>query len=468
VSDPRTARGAGLATTKDASPPYLVTALVLLGAIAISQAIPWASVSFAGNVPPLMAQLHPAVGPWLPLALIAVAAAYLVLPRALEWPRWAFLGTGIALGWLVAVALASEAHGLSAVATPFRSPLDYWASVPLVRSLGPRTFAEQFPHLAARLALHARTHGPAAVLSLWVLAKIVGGNVLRVSLLVTLVGVAGMAATYAIARELASERAARLAALLFVCAPGVLLYSATSMDAVFMTVIACALIALVRFPRSGAWAVAGGALWALALSFTFGAAALGLLAVGIGIISVRGFGARPGLPSGRVVVRGVLVCAGIVVGATLLWALAGMNLLADFRAASHAHYQDPSRARPYLYWVFANIPAFLIVAGIPQAALAAHRCRLQWRARDFGFETVLAATLALSTLSGVFLGEVDHIWLFFIPPLAVVAGAALERVADDPPPRGRVQGRPGAHVRGVVAAGLGQTLLMQALLYTYW
>jgi hypothetical protein len=31
-----------------------------------------------------------------------------------------------------------------------------------------------------------------------------------------------------------------------------------------------------------------------------------------------------------------------------------------------------------------------------------------------------------------------------------------------------VQGRPGAHVRGVVAAGLGQTLLMQALLYTYW
>ena len=78
------------------------------------------------------------------------------------------------------------------------------------------------------------------------------------SLLVSLVGVAGMAATYAIARAFGEERTARLAAVLFLCAPGVLIYSATSMDAVFMTVIALALAAMVRFPRSAEWAVTAG------------------------------------------------------------------------------------------------------------------------------------------------------------------------------------------------------------------
>ena len=446
-------------------PPYRLTAGLLLGSILVSQAIPVAKDHFAGNVPPLLAQLHPSVGPWLVIAVAAVLSMIALLPRALEWGRTAFLATVVAAGWVVSVALAAQAKGLSAVSAPFRRPLDYYASVPLVRALGARAFAVDFPRLQTRLSLHARTHGPSAVLFPWLLSKMTAGSVLGVSLLVALVGLAGAIATYFLARELASERTARLAAILFACAPGVLLYSATSMDAVFMTVIAFALAALVRFPRSTTWAVVAGMLWAVSLSFTFGAAVLALFGAGIGWMAVRAPDGQRAATS-AVVVRGVLVLAGLAAGGLILWRLAGIDLIADFRAASRAAAHDPSRARPYLYWVLFNLPAFLIVAGIPQTALLLHETPARWRARSFGFETVLWATLALASLSGVFLGEVDHIWLFFVPPLAASAAAGLERVLAQAEDRSGASAR--RTVTRVAAGALVQTTAMQLLLYTYW
>jgi hypothetical protein len=442
----------------DASPPYLLVAIVLVGSMVVSQAIPWAEDAFAGNVPPLLAQLHPSIGPWLPLAIIAILAAIAILPGAMRWPTWQFLTVAILLAWVVAVTLSAESHGLSAITAPFRRPLEYWASVPLARSLGVRAFASHFPDLGGRLSLHAATHGPSAVLFLWLLSGLSGGSLLGVSLWVTLVGVAGAIPAYAIAQELAGERTARLAALLFLCAPGVLIYSATSMDAVFMTVVAVALAALVRAPRSPTWAIGAGALWALALSFTFGAFTLGLFTVGIGVIALR----DRRRSAAAFVSHGAMVVVGLLLGLLLLRLVLGMNLVADFRAASRANFHDASRARPYVYWVFANIPAFLWVAGVAQTALLVHQTRMQWRARSFGFETVLLCVIALSSLSGVFLGEVDHIWLFFIPPLAAVAASGLERTLDTD------EHRADSYVREVLAGSLGQATLIQVLLYTYW
>src|SRR5215471_18516307 len=77
------------------SPPYLLVAIVLVGSMVVSQAIPWAKHAFAGNVPPLLAQLHPSVGPWLPLALVSILLTIAILPGAVRWPAWQFLTVGI-------------------------------------------------------------------------------------------------------------------------------------------------------------------------------------------------------------------------------------------------------------------------------------------------------------------------------------------------------------------------------------
>jgi hypothetical protein len=179
------------------------------------------------------------------------------------------LGGIVLVGWILALAMAAQAGGLDAISAPFLRPLDYQANVPLVVSLGVRGFAERYPDLirAGQLSLHAATHPPGAVILLWALSKLTGGSVLAVSMLVALIGVAGALPTFWVARAVAggtasgrdptesasAERIGRVAAVLFACAPGVLLFSATSMDAVFMTVVAIALAALVRAPRSDTW-----------------------------------------------------------------------------------------------------------------------------------------------------------------------------------------------------------------------
>ena len=195
-----------------------------------------------------------------------------------------------------------------------------------------------------------------------------------------------------------------------------------------MTLAAVALAALVRAPRSGAWAFASGVLLALALSFTFGVLTFAIVGVGIGLVAWRGdlTRHREAVRAPILIARGGLAVAGLIVGALALRLVIGLDLLAVLRSTLRAHLDDPSRSRPYAYWVLADIPAFLIMAGIPQTALFGSEIRATWSRRRPGIETVLLATLVLASISGVFLGEVDHIWLFFLPLLVAPAGSASQ------------------------------------------
>jgi methylthioxylose transferase len=431
----------------------------LLATFALSQALPWAERAFGSNVPPLFAKVHPSIGPWLALALAIGGLAWLAVRRLVHAPTPVFLVTLVAGGWAFAVVLAAQAHGLADVSAPFRRPLDYWANVPLVEAIGPRVFAERFADLVPQLSLHARTHPPGGVLVLWAVARATGRNVTAASLLVSFVGALGVVPTYAMAREVYGRRAARAAAALFAFSPGVLLFSATSMDAVFMTVVGCALAALVRAPRSDGWAFVGGVLAAIALCFTFGALSLALVGLGVGLLAVRRGRGIPG-QAWRVARRGAMVLAGAGVGAVAVWAASGLDLPAVFRANLSAHLHDPSRARSYLYWLFADVPAFLVAAGLAQSALLIAETRARWRDRRPGLETVAWGTLAVLAVSGLFRGEVDHIWLFLMPLVAAPAGAALAARDATAPPR--------SALTAPLGASMAQATIMQVLLSTYW
>jgi hypothetical protein len=243
----------------------------------------------------------------------------------------------------------------------------------------------------------------------------------------------------------------------------VLLFSATSLDAVFMTVAAAALAAMVRAPRSDLWAFVSGVLLALALCFTFGVLTFAAIGLGMGLLAWKGFDGgvgdpRPGVSPVLLLRRAAAALAGLLLAAIAFRVLIGLDLIAVFRATSRAHLADPSRGRPYAYWLVADIPAFLIMAGVPQSALFVAEVRSRWRERRPGLEAVLVATLVLASVSGVFLGEVDHIWLFFMPLVVAPAGAALSRIA----------GGSATRMRDPLMWALAQALLMQVLLYTFW
>ena len=351
--------GKRLTWSRSPGPPYLATAAILLGSVVVSQLLPGAKRAFGGNVPPLFARLSPSVGLGIVLPIALLVVVWVALPVLLGVRILPFLLAVVAFAWVFSVALAAQSGGLNAVTAPLRGPLDYYANVPLVDALGPRAFAERYPDLTDQLSLHATTHPPAAALMLWAVSKLVRGSVLAVALAVALVGAAGSIPTYWLARHLYGEAAARFAEVHFAVSPGVLLYSATSLDAVFLTVTAVAMAAAVRAPTSDGWAATTGALTALALSFTFGAAAVGVVALGVGALALRT------TPAGRLVRRAALACAGLVAAALVLRWLVGIDLVATLRSALHARVADPAwRERPFAYWVVANMPAFLLAAGI--------------------------------------------------------------------------------------------------------
>jgi len=431
-------------------PPYVSTGLALAGFAVLSRFLPWAHRAFGGDVPPLFAEIQTSLGPAIVVPVTLAVGLWIAFPRLERLPRPTFLAALAVFGWISAVSLSAQAGGWAAVTAPFIRPLDYWATVPLVEKLGPRRFASEYPGLIAsgRLSLHATTHPPGASLFLWVLSRVGGGSVLVASLVVAAVGALGVWPTNSLGRATAGDRAARAAALLFICSPGVLLYSATSMDAVFMTVMAVTMAALVRAPRSARWAVAAGTLAALALCFTFSATLL--LAVGVGVWLL----ASGEIPGGALVRRALVGLTAFVGAVFVAHAALAIDLVAIFRASLHAHLDDLSHERSYGYWVIADVPAFLATAGIGQSALLLAATRARWLARRPGLEAVLWGTMALAALSGLFRGEVDHIWLFFIPLVAVTAGEAAAA-------------RPG-HERGAAAGGAGQAVAEEVFLNTFW
>jgi hypothetical protein len=438
----------------------------MLGVLAVSQAIPMAEREFGGNVPPLYALLSPRAGPFLILALALAAATCWIWPRMLRLPTWWYLTAAVGAAFCLAVAIALI-RGPADLAAPLRGPLDYQASVAFVDRLGPHSFVERFVSLVPRLSLHARTHPPGPVLFLWAAGALLRGNLTAVALAISLVGSLAAVPVYLLALAVYGPWAARVAVALFITVPGVLLFSATSLDAVFMTVAAFALAALARMPRSDGWAVAAGIALALALCFTFGALALLPVGGGLALVAMRpsgssrarGTDARGGAgPMPAAVARRCAVTAVALIAAVAVLRVAGLDLVAAFSATLGAHLSDLSRGRSYLYWVLADIPAFLIVAGVPQTALFGIRTRAALAERSPGMETVLLVTLAGASLSGLFLGEVDHIWLFLIPLLVAPAAAALSEEARED----------WRAVRLPMALALAQTVLMEVLLWTYW
>jgi hypothetical protein len=241
------------------------------------------------------------------------------------------------------------------------------------------------------------------------------------------------------------ERVARRAVLLFVSCPAVILYSATSMDVVFMTAMAAALAALVRAPRSNGWAVGAGLLAGLALVFTWSATALLPIGVGVGLLVLR-----RRLPVAVLARRAGLALAGLLAAGIAFRVFLSIDLVACFRRAAHLQTTYRAFQRPYWYWVWGNVIGFLIASGIGHTALLVEETRRRWRDREPGMETVLWVTVVLASVLGRFRGETDHIWLVFTPLLVASAAAAADRI------------------RPVQAAGLGQAVVTEMVFSTNW
>ncbi|HZD02605.1 MAG TPA: hypothetical protein VFA46_21180, partial [Actinomycetes bacterium] len=352
---------------------------------------------------------------------------------------------GLALLALAVAALREGPRG-------WWAPLDYAGEYPAgVAAVGAiPSFLRHFPELLPGLPSHAQAH-PAGTMVFYALVARVHPGLEAAALATVAVGSLGALAAGTLARDELGEGGGRWALALWVLSPGVVLYVATSADAVFATVLASAALASHRglARRSWAWTVAGGALLWVATMLTYAAVLL------LPFLAVRAAGRLRAQP--RWVAAWAALTAALVLALTgLLWLLTGYDPVAVVGSAQRAYEAAPGSAGRVLWqWLPGDLIAFGGMLGVPLLAAFVARMAAVVRERAWASVDAAAAAALLAAASwGFSRGEVERIFQFLVPLVLVPAVGQLRAW--------RVR------LPVVAALLLAQTLLVEVLFATRW
>jgi len=253
-------------------------------------------------------------------------------------------------------------------------------------------------------------HPPGPVVLAWVLDRAgLGGAGWLAAVALAGWGLAVGAAVVTVG-AVAGDRAARRAAPVLAVLPAAV-WAGTSLDAAFAGLVGLA-VALAAMGRA-AWA---GVVLGLALLMTYGAApAVAVVAVVIVVV------APPGRRAGLLVVAG-----GGVALVLALAAAAGFWWPAGLAATGGRYWAGVGAVRPALYTTLAGNPATLALAVGPAVAVGLVAVGLAAVVRAPVRRAALLPALALvavvvADLSQMSRGEVERIWLPFVPWLALAA-----------------------------------------------
>jgi hypothetical protein len=372
----------------------------------------------------------------------------------LAW-RWVPVAAGaVATLWTVALAAGD---GWSRVTAPLTTRHEYEPFAAGVHDLG--GFLSTYVDRLGAYPIHVQGHPPGPVVLAWALDRVgLSGAGWLAAVVVAAWGVAVGAALVA-ARRVAGEAAARRAAPALAILPAAI-WAGTSVDAVFAALVAVGLALAVAAGRSGmtVTAVAAGVVLGIALLCTYGALPLVLVAAAL-VVALAGWRAPRLL---------ALVGGGAAVP-LLLAAGAGFWWPAGLAATRAAYWSGIGAERPGWYLTLAGNPGALALAlgpavavGLATVARPAARRVLSGVVAPRGSASApaegpapldwllpVAALVAvvLADLSQLARGEVERIWLPFVPWLALAA--------------------PGDR-RGWLGAQVGLALLLQSFLASPW
>jgi hypothetical protein len=387
---------------------------------------------------------------WAVVALpvvLAAAGAVLALFRSPVRPG-VRVAASAGLLLLLTLALAAIGDGPAGWRAPFGFAGEYPHGVGQVGDL--LSFLREFPQRLVSLPSHAAGH-PAGAMVLYALLARVWPGLDGAALLTVGIGCLGALPVAALARDELGEDGLRWSLALWVLSPMVLLYTATSADAVFAVALAGAVVAahrgLVR--RSWAWTITGGVLLWVGSMLTYVAVLL------LVFLLVRAAGRLRREP-GWVLGWAAATAATVLGLAGLLWLATGYDPVAAVRAVHAAYQAAPGSARrPYLPWLVGDPIAFGGMLGVPLfAALLAQAAAVVRQRVWTCFDAAVLACLLAASSWGFSRGEVERIFLFLVP-LALVPVVRQLRVWQ-------------ARLPAVAALLVAQTIAVQLLFYTRW
>jgi hypothetical protein len=418
---------------------------LLAWAALVAVALVWGTLAVAGvgvslRAAPLMGHWRWQGGPGLVvpalIGLAVAAAGPAVAARLAPRRRALAAATGaVAVAWTVALAAAA---GWDRVTAPLTTRHEYEPFAARVGDVG--DLVRRYTTDLAGAPVHVQGHPPGPVVVAWLLDRTgLGGAGWLAAVALAGWGVA-VSSAVAAAAIVAGDDAARRAAPALAVLPAAV-WAGTSLDALFAGVAAAAvaLAALAAARRSAGTAAGAGAALGLALLMTYGAApAVAIAAAAVGALAPAGH-------RGRLLAAAAAGLAGVLA----LAAAAGFWWPAGLSATEGRYWAGVGALRPAVYTTVAGNPAALALAVGPAAAvgLAAAARRLGRPPRVDLLPLLALAAVLVADLSQMSRGEVERIWLPFVPWLALAA--------------------PGDR-RGLLALQVGTALALQALLASPW
>jgi methylthioxylose transferase len=389
----------------------------------------------------------------LALPLAVLAAGGLVAMAGLLRSRRPWLAGSLVGAFVLDLAVAALSGGPRAWSAPLATSGEYPAAVPAVGPIP--TFLRQFAERVPSLPDYAAQHPPGATLFYALVGRVWPG-LTGAAVATVLAACLGLLVVAALARDELRSVGERWAVVCWALAPAVVLYAATSADAMWAPVLAGAALAAHRgvARRSLPWTLAGGALLWLASMMTFAAVlVLPFLAVrAMGVL----LGDGPGAGWRRVTRWAAITTATVLALAAALWLATGYDLPGTVRAINRFWSTAPgTRTRSWLSWSFGDLVAFAAILGAPlTAGLVVGVWTALKRRAWWSFEVATAASLLAGALWGHTKGEVERMWQFLVPLAVVVAVRQLLRWRASMP---------------VVAVMLlAQTVAIELLFFTRW
>jgi len=369
---------------------------------------------------PMWSNLEPRVSVMTPVAVVLAILLVGLAPQAhrLSW-RWLLIGAfGATWVWTMALALVDGRDG---IAETFTRDGEYMTDAREVTSVSGMLdeFIDRIPYSAdSNWWTHVAGHPPGALMFFVGLVRLGITDPFDVGLVVLTIGTTSVVGVLVAVRALAGEELARRSMPFLVLGPSAI-WIGVSADAVFTTVTAWGIAALALAATAGTrgawvrvgWALLAGLLLGLGIFLSYGLVLMGITALAV-LVAARSW--RP-LPWA--------VAAALAV--TAAFAVAGFAWWEAYPVLRVRYSEGIASERPYSYWVWGNIGAWLIGVGLAVAAGIAHAIGvLRRRTRepiDAGQRAVLllggSALLCVlvATVSGLSKAEVERIWLPFSP-----------------------------------------------------
>lgn len=388
--------------------------------------------------PPLHAEWAPRVGPGLPAAIIVgvlVIAYGDRLARRMRWRTLLLVVFVVALAWLFSLALVDGLDGIGTILDhryeylgTAREVTDFGATLQEYISRIPFSHPDNWP-------VHIAGHPPGALLFFYVLVRLGLGSALAAGVVVTVIGATIPIAVLDTMRTLGAEGHARRVAPLLAVGPAAI-WIAVSGDGMFAAVAAWGVWALARATRAGggrvsgdwksvtrmvAWSVLAGLLLGYCVMLSYGLPLLGVLAVAVLIVG-RCWWPLP-------------IAAASALAVVLVFAMQGFAWWEAFPVLQQRYWDGVASNRPAAYWLWGNLAAFAVSAGPMVGASLAGAVAVAARRGEVnadrvvpeetesgrGTRTVLLLTAAgwlmviIADASGMSRGEVERIWLPFVP-----------------------------------------------------